>query len=76
MEFKTHTFAMKVLVPIDSPDFATLTPHFKNAGSELIKSALGMVFPNIPSSLGLIGKFAIASLVFHHDYLKKNLMSS
>ena len=61
-------------LPIDSPEFASLPPHFKQGTeSQLIKRALGMVFPNMPFHLTAIGEFAMASLVYHHEYLVKNL---
>src|SRR3989338_1824804 len=32
-----------------------------------------MAFPTIPPSFHLIGKFCLASLVFHHSWLRENL---
>ena len=60
-------------LPIDSPDFAILPPYFKNASPMLIQNALKVVFPNLPTHLTRIGEFGMASLVFHHDYLRKTL---
>ena len=60
-------------LPIDSPDFAMLPPIFIGADAQLIKRALLLVFPNMPSKLNAIGEFAIASLVYHHQYLVDTL---
>ena len=60
-------------LPIDSPDFDMLPPIFIGADAQLIKRALLIVFPNMPSKLNAIGEFAIASLVYHHQYLVDTL---
>ena len=63
-------------LPIDSPDFCLLPPHFKGADTQLIRRALGLVFPNIPGRLNAIGEFAMASLVYHRQYLLDTLPQS
>ena len=61
-------------LPISSADFAILPPNFTNA-SPLIGESIELMFPQAPLRLRYILEFALASLVFHYDYLKSVLPS-
>lgn len=59
-------------LPSSSPDFAILPPFFIRE-SENITQGIRQVFPTIPASMALIGRFCLASLVHHHQWLRDNL---
>jgi len=63
-------------LPIDKPEFAVLPPNFEGADAQAIKEALRLVFPTLPKSLNRIGEFAMASLVYHREFLLENLPKS
>ena len=63
-------------LPIDKPEFAVLPPNFEGADAQAIKEALRLVFPTLLKSLNRIGEFAMASLVYHREFLLENLPKS
>ena len=48
----------------------------EGADAQAIKEALRLVFPTLPKSLNRIGEFAMASLVYHQEFLLENLPKS
>lgn len=60
-------------LPVNSPEFSILPPLFRHIDGMFLKHALQLVFPNMPHCLHGIGEKALASLVYHSDYLKNNL---
>jgi len=52
-------------LPNQSASFAILPPFFPQSCSDLVKKCL----PSIPHNLIRIGEFALASVVFHSDFL-------
>ena len=60
-------------LPIDKPEFAILPPNFEGADTKVIRDALRLVFPTLPRNLYRIGEFAMASLVYHREYLLQQL---
>ena len=63
-------------LPADSVVFGTLPPHFARADAADFKKAAELQFPDLwktyPHLRGNLAS-AIASLVYHHDWLEKNL---
>ncbi|ETI47702.1 hypothetical protein F443_08135 [Phytophthora nicotianae P1569] len=59
-------------LPILQPEFAVLPPHFA-AGAEIIQSAKRLCFPGLPESVEYVDEVALASLVYHIDFLRENL---
>ncbi|KUF87133.1 hypothetical protein AM587_10002055 [Phytophthora nicotianae] len=59
-------------LPILDADFATLPPRF-HGGREQVEIAKRIGFRQLPRSASLIGEFALASIVYHYEYLKENL---
>ena len=65
--------------------FATVGPFFRNeeneildrdilnTGRTLIPHNVRFIFPNLPDSLYQVGKFALASLVYHFNFLNESL---
>ena len=61
-------------LPRHSVEFAILPPHFKTDCSNLfIRDCVNACFPGIECHLFLVAKFALASLVYHYDFLKTHL---
>ena len=56
-------------LPINSYKFAMLPPHFVGLEASFVRECLGIFFPGMPSHLFGIGEMAIASLVYHRDWL-------
>ena len=61
-------------LPILSPNFATLPPHFIGDKSR-IEYACRLMFPNSPSALRYVLEFALASIVHHSEFLLNTLDS-
>jgi len=60
--------------PIDSSEFAILPPHFKEADSSgMVTSAIEMLFPTLPMCMYGVAEFALASVLYHADFLRTNL---
>ncbi|OQR94728.1 hypothetical protein THRCLA_22218 [Thraustotheca clavata] len=62
-------------LPINSHEFGFLPPHFIVSNS-LITTALNLTFPRAPTALSFVLEFALASLVYHSDYLRQQLNSA
>lgn len=64
-------------LPLDSHEFATLPPHFKNDHPEKYFAHLKAAFPILNSAdaenLVPVLAYCLASLVTHYDWLNKNL---
>lgn len=56
-------------LPIDHPEFALLPPMFVEEAADLIQSTVQECFPQLPPALNQVAEFALASLVFHQQYL-------
>jgi hypothetical protein len=59
-------------LPINSTDFGTLPPHFRER-SDAVRRALASCFSNSPSALSRVLEFCLASLVYHRKYLRDTL---
>lgn len=69
-----HTGRTVAGLPHDSGDFGTLPPFFvADADQSLIQSTLTLCFPQAPQSLTKVLEFCLASLVYHHAYLRQTL---
>jgi len=55
-------------LPIDRAEFGLVVPFFKN--SQMAQEAVIEIFPNIQPNLLLIAEHALASLVYHSDFLQ------
>lgn len=51
--------------------FSVLPPHFRQAADAT--EAIALCFPNAPPSLARILEMSLASLVYHHDFLRQTL---
>ena len=60
-------------LPIQSANFAILPPFFKCGVTDEISEAIKVAFPNLPLSCNRVGEFALASLVFHRNWLHSTL---
>ena len=58
-------------LPTDSAQFAILPPFFSDRSD--IDDAIKMCFPFLPPNLGRVAEFALASLVYHRDFLRATL---
>lgn len=63
-------------LPIQSANFAILPPFFKCSVTDEISEAIKVAFPNLPLSCNRVGEFALASLVFHRNWLHSTLPAS
>ena len=61
-------------LPRNSVNFAILPPRFKpSSNNEFVTDALRTCFPTLDYSIHNVGKFALASLVHHAEYLREVL---
>jgi len=61
-------------LPRNSVNFAILPPRFKpSSNNEFVMDALRTCFPTLNHSIHNVGKFALASLVHHAEYLREVL---
>jgi hypothetical protein len=58
-------------LPIEEAEFAALPPRF--ATTAVIPTAIQLCFPNLPTKLNRVAEFALASVVYHKDYLLRTL---
>ena len=49
--------------------FATVGPFFKTADPVLLNRCIDVFFPNCPPLLKKVAEHALASLIYHYDYL-------
>lgn len=63
-------------LPINSPDFAVLPPHFFQNDHELVKSSVALCFPGAPPEIQELLAMCLASLCYHTEYLRSKLSSS
>lgn len=54
---------------VDRAEFGTLPPDVVTKDRNKLNELLGIVFPNIPQRLRKVGKFWLASLVHHKEFL-------
>jgi hypothetical protein len=59
-------------LPVNNPNFSILPPHFPSACS-MVDEALRICFPGYPASLKFILEHALASIIYHYDFLKTYL---
>ncbi|ETL85896.1 hypothetical protein L917_14623 [Phytophthora nicotianae] len=62
-------------LPTDSHTFARLPPHFSSCDDQ-VEQAISIAFPGYPGSNHYILEYALASLDYHREYLKKTLPAS
>ncbi|KAG7350981.1 hypothetical protein IV203_010341 [Nitzschia inconspicua] len=62
-------------LPMTIPEFAILPPHFKKR-SPLVDTMISTCFPNLPTSAVQVAEFALASIVWHVDFLEQTLPSN
>jgi hypothetical protein len=61
-------------LPISQAEFAILPPHFpQQANRNVIVDAINACFPGFPSSMALVLEHCLACLVWHSDFLKKEM---
>ncbi|POM70035.1 Hypothetical protein PHPALM_13606, partial [Phytophthora palmivora] len=62
-------------VPLNQAEFALLPPHFANNQDKVVQTSIDEMLPVMKScsSLQDILKLYMASLVYHHDYLRRTL---
>lgn len=60
-------------LPINDAQFAILPPHFTQPESSQVRSAPILYFPRLPTQLSGVAEHALASVVFHHDFLLRVL---
>ncbi|OWZ00907.1 hypothetical protein PHMEG_00027803 [Phytophthora megakarya] len=58
--------------PVLQPEFAILPPHFTTSDEE-VQRAKEIYFPGLPQIVGFVAKFALASLIYHIDFLRQKL---
>ena len=63
-------------LPIDKPEFDVAGPIFSSSDPTLLMDCLKCLFKNIPDQLCAIGEKAMASLVYHFDFLQATLPAS
>ncbi|OWY93367.1 hypothetical protein PHMEG_00037265 [Phytophthora megakarya] len=61
-------------LPILQPEFASLPPRFSSADS-VVQTAKNLCFPGIPQNVQFVAEYALASLVYHIDFLRQHLSS-
>jgi integrase len=59
-------------LPILEASFATLPPFFKERTCD-VDNAIKLCFPTLQPEMQRIVEFSVASLVYHHDFLKATL---
>ena len=63
-------------LPLDKAEFATLPPYFRwSDGDEraFVSSYISEMFPGITTKLYLVAEYAVASVVYHSEFLMKTL---
>ncbi|POM62610.1 LOW QUALITY PROTEIN: hypothetical protein PHPALM_28209 [Phytophthora palmivora] len=62
-------------MPLNQAEFALLPPHFANNQDQVVQTSIDEMFPVMKSGSSLqdILKLCMASLVYHHDYLRRTL---
>ncbi|DBA05028.1 TPA: hypothetical protein N0F65_000716 [Lagenidium giganteum] len=63
-------------LPIGKPEFAVLPPHFVTDSDLVVRNAVRICFPGLPAPAALIGEYALASLVYHSEFLTETLPSA
>lgn len=58
-----------------SEDFAVLPPHFQSVYNDYIFDALNILMPGHAEYLPMGAEMALASVVYHKDWIKNNLQS-
>ncbi|OWZ21471.1 hypothetical protein PHMEG_0003975 [Phytophthora megakarya] len=57
-------------LPILQPEFAILPPRFTTSDEE-VQRAKEICFPGLPQIVGFVAEFALASLIYHIDFLRQ-----
>jgi hypothetical protein len=63
-------------LPVNDPRFGILPPFFPDDTTSDLTTAIAECFPKAPFSLNAFFPFGIASVVYHADFLLKNLPST
>jgi len=59
-------------LPINDASFAILPPHFIERDA-IVQDALKLLFPGAPANISPVSEFALASVVFHREFLRATL---
>ncbi|DAZ94187.1 TPA: hypothetical protein N0F65_000414, partial [Lagenidium giganteum] len=59
-------------LPLDSPGFALLPPHFI-ARDQHLSDTMSRVFGKLPDGISFIAEHTLASMVFHSDFVKSHV---
>eukprot|EP00924_Labyrinthula_sp_SR-Ha-C_P014698 snap_masked-scaffold_85-processed-gene-0.23-mRNA-1 protein AED:0.28 eAED:0.28 QI:0/0/0/1/1/1/2/0/293 len=59
-------------LPISTYKFSTLPPRFEFADDQ-VERAKQLIFPSVPKQISLILEFCLASMVYHENFLRKEL---
>jgi hypothetical protein len=60
-------------LPINSPEFAILPPQFDDSSALVVRDAIQLCFPGVPHSIVRVVEYALASLIYHSEFLISNL---
>lgn len=55
-------------LPPERPEFATLPPAFPS-NSPVVDKGIDLCFRNLPENMRLVGRYCLASIVYHSDFL-------
>ena len=60
-------------LPLNKPEFALPPPFFIDEGNAVLLAALRTCFPQLPLSMKRASQFALASVVYHRQWLRAKL---
>lgn len=60
-------------LPVDNPKFSTLPPYFKADVGDQVDSIVRDYFPGLPVKLEAVCRFALASVVYHSQFLREHI---
>lgn len=60
-------------LPVGKPEFALLPPRFKGCSNQDIEEAIKLCFPGLPPSMAYIAEHALASVLYHKDFLLRTV---
>ncbi|RLN26223.1 hypothetical protein BBJ28_00023966 [Nothophytophthora sp. Chile5] len=63
-------------LPDDRPEFALLPPRFTADHTAIVARAIDSCFGAVPSSLRLVYEYALVSVFYHRDYLRRVVPAS
>jgi hypothetical protein len=69
-----HTGRVVCGLPQGSPEFAMLPPYFIDEQLTVVVECMEKCFPSIPVSLKRVALFALASVIYHSNFLSETLV--